>query len=131
MNQLVEQQICEPVTIVIFGASGDLTHRKLIPALYAAYQQNLLPEQFSIIGFARREYDTPLFRRMMADAVIKFSRLDVDEGLVEAFVKHIDYFKGDISDPEAYQALRMQLNDSSRYPENRIYYLSIIKIYVY
>ena len=93
MNQLVKQQICEPVTIVIFGASGDLTHRKLIPALYAAYQQNLLPDQFSIVGFARREYDTPLFQRMMADAVLKFSRLDVDKSSVEAFVKHIDYFK--------------------------------------
>lgn len=126
MNQLVEQQICEPVTIVIFGASGDLTHRKLIPALYAAYQQSLLPDQFSIVGFARREYDTPLFQRMMADAVLTFSRLDVDEALVEDFVKHIDYFKGDISNPEAYQALRTQLSDSSRYPENRMYYLSII-----
>ena len=72
------------------------------------------------------EYDTPLFQRMMADAVLTFSRLDVDEALVEDFVKHIDYFKGDISNPEAYQALRTQLSDSSRYPENRMYYLSII-----
>ena len=48
------------------------------------------------------------------------SRLDVDETLVEAFVKHIDYFKGDISNPEAYQALRTQLSESSRYPENRM-----------
>ena len=126
MKQLVEQQICEPVTIVIFGASGDLTHRKLIPALYAAFQQKLLPEQFSIVGFARRDYDTPLFRSMMADAVVKFSRLDVDEALVGAFVEHIDYFKGDLSNPEAYQALRTLLAEPSRYPENRMYYLSII-----
>ena len=83
MNHISEQQICDPVTIVIFGASGDLTHRKLIPALYAAYQQKLLPEHFSIIGFARRDYNSELFRSMMSESVNKFSRLNVDEEILK------------------------------------------------
>ena len=126
MSQLLEKQICDPVTFVIFGASGDLTHRKLIPALYAAFQQKLLPDQFSIIGFARRDYDTTLFRKMMSDAVSNFSRLEIDSQLLEKFVKHIDYFKGDISSEDSYSKLSDKLSDNSKYPENHIYYLSII-----
>ncbi|HEY5653239.1 MAG TPA: hypothetical protein VIR63_02585, partial [Pontiella sp.] len=59
-----ESRVTDPVTIVIFGASGDLTHRKLIPALYIAYAQKLLPEKFTIVGFARRDYDAEMFRGM-------------------------------------------------------------------
>ena len=62
MNQLVEQQICEPVTIVIFGASGDLTHRKLIPALYAAYQQNLYRISFRLLDLPAGSMTHPYFR---------------------------------------------------------------------
>ena len=126
MNHMSEQQICDPVTIVIFGASGDLTHRKLIPALYAAYQQKLLPENFSIIGFARRDYNSELFRSMMSESVNKFSRLNVDEEILKEFVQHIDYFKGDISDLEVYQKLKEELLNTSKYPKNHIFYLSII-----
>ena len=126
MNHMSEQQICDPVTIVIFGASGDLTHRKLIPALYAAYQQKLLPERFSIIGFARRDYNSELFRSMMSESVNKFSRLNVDEEILKEFVQHIDYFKGDISDLEVYQKLKNELLNTSKYPKNHIFYLSII-----
>ena len=53
MSDIFNNQVNEPVTIVIFGASGDLTQRKLIPALFSAYQKKLLPEEFSIMGFAR------------------------------------------------------------------------------
>ena len=77
-----ESRVHDPVTIVIFGASGDLTHRKLIPALYIAYAQDLLPEQFAIVGFARRDYDDAMFRDMMADSIREFSRLDIEEETV-------------------------------------------------
>jgi len=121
-----ESRVHDPVTIVIFGASGDLTHRKLIPALFIAYAQNLLPEKFTIVGFARRDYDDAIFRGMMAEAVKEFSRISTDDETVQRFVEHILYHKGDISSPDAYTELQDKFQDVETYPENRIFYLSII-----
>lgn len=121
-----ESRVQDPVTIVIFGASGDLTHRKLIPALYIAYAQGLLPEQFTIVGSARRDYDDTIFRGQVAESIKAFSRLPVDEETAARFVEHIYYHKGDISGPEAYADLKERFQDVETYPENRLYYLSII-----
>ena len=121
-----ESRVQDPVTIVIFGASGDLTQRKLIPALFIAYAQNLLPERFTIVGSARRDYDDVSFRGMMTDSIKEFSRLPADEETVARFVEHIYYHKGDISVPEAYADLKERFRDTETYPENRLYYLSII-----
>jgi glucose-6-phosphate 1-dehydrogenase len=121
-----DSRVQDPVTIVIFGASGDLTHRKLIPALYIAYAENLLPERFTIVGSARRDYDDASFRGMMADSIKEFSRLPADEETVTRFVEHIYYHKGDISVSEAYSDLKQRFEDTETYPENRLYYLSII-----
>ncbi len=126
IGNIGENRVNDPATIVIFGASGDLTHRKLIPALYIAYAQNLLPEKFTIIGVARRDYDDDVFRGMMASSIKEFSRVAVEEEAVDRFVQHIHYHKGDISTPEAYEALKERLQDVETYPENRLYYLSII-----
>ncbi|HEY5621034.1 MAG TPA: glucose-6-phosphate dehydrogenase, partial [Pontiella sp.] len=120
-----ESRINDPATIVIFGASGDLAHRKLIPALFITYAQNLLPERFTIVGFARREYDDAVFRGMMADSIREFSRVPVEEEILERFIAHIYYHQGDISSPDAYTALQDRLKDTETYPENRLYYLSI------
>ncbi|MCF7818911.1 MAG: glucose-6-phosphate dehydrogenase [Kiritimatiellales bacterium] len=122
----VEIRVKDPVTIVIFGASGDLTHRKLIPALYTAYTQNLLPENFTIFGFARRDYDDEIFRGIMADAIKEFSRLPAAEETVMRFVAHIRYHKGDISNPNTYAELTEKFKNGEVYPANRLYYLSII-----
>ncbi len=120
-----ENRVSDPVTIVIFGASGDLAHRKLIPALFIAYAQNLLPSTFTIVGFARRDYDDEIFRGRMADSIKEFSRLPVEEETVRHFVEHIRYHKGDISGPAAYAELKEKFQDVETYPENRLYYLSI------
>ena len=77
-----ENRVRDPATIIIFGASGDLTHRKLIPALYIAFTQGLLPDRFSIVGLARRDYDDRIFRDMLADSIRQFSRLAVDEQVI-------------------------------------------------
>ena len=121
---LGEGRVNDPVSIVIFGASGDLTHRKLIPALYMAFANNLLPPEFTIIGFARRDYDDSVFRAMLAESIRKFSRVPADEETIGRFVEHIRYHRGDISTPEAYEALKDKFNDTETYPENRLYYLS-------
>lgn len=121
-----QSRVHDPATIVIFGASGDLTHRKLIPALFMAYTQELLPKQFTIIGFARRDYDDEIFRGMMADSIKEFSRLPADDGDVQSFVQNIRYHKGDISSLDAYTELKDKLKDTEAYPENLLCYLSII-----
>lgn len=121
-----ESRVQDPVTIVIFGASGDLTHRKLVPALFIAYAQNLLPAEFTIVGFARRDYDDETYRGMMADSIKEFSRLTPEDETVDRFVQHIRYHKGDISTPDAYAELKEKFSDTKTYPENRLYYLSII-----
>ena len=125
-GNVAESRIQDPVTIVIFGASGDLTHRKLIPALYVAFVQDLLPEQFAIIGFARRDYDDEIFRDMLAESIRQFSRIPAEEEAVVRFVGHIHYHKGDLSTPEAYAALKERLLDTGTFPENRLFYLSIM-----
>lgn len=125
-NYVAEKQVKDPVTIVIFGASGDLTRRKLIPALFIAYERGLLPSQFKIIGLARREYDDAVFREMMADAVREYARVEASAEVVGNFVKHIHYHRGDISSGDAYRELAKRLEDTDVYPENRLYYLSII-----
>lgn len=123
---VAEYRVHDPATIVIFGASGDLTQRKLIPALYIAFAQNLLPETFTIVGMARRDHDNAVFRSLMADAIRDYSRLPPDEPSIARFVEHIEYHKGDISTAAAYEALRERFADADRYPRNRLYYLSII-----
>lgn len=121
-----ESRVTEPVTIVIFGASGDLTRRKLMPALFIAYAQDLLPKTFTIVGFARRDYDDETFRGMMADSIKEFSRLPIDDATVRNFVKHICYHRGDISNLASYAELKERFEGVESYPENRLYYLSII-----
>ncbi|MDF7801074.1 glucose-6-phosphate dehydrogenase [Pontiellaceae bacterium B1224] len=121
-----ESRVKDSVTIVIFGASGDLTHRKLIPALYIAYAQGMLPEKFTIVGFARRDYNDDVFRGMMAESIKEFSRLPAEEESVMRFIQHIRYHKGDISHPEAYTDLKAKFEDVEAYPANRLFYLSII-----
>src|SRR5574337_1890324 len=68
-------QVPEGCALVIFGASGDLTRRKLLPALYALMHDGLLPDRFAVIGFARREKNHEAFRKEMRQAVEQFSRL--------------------------------------------------------
>lgn len=121
-----ESRVKDSATIVIFGASGDLTHRKLIPALYIAFTQDLLPHEFRIVGVARRDYDDEIFRTMMSEAIKEFSRLPTDDEVVKRFVEKIHYHKGDISTTDVYDDLKNRFEDVATYPENRLYYLSII-----
>jgi len=121
-----ESRVRDPVTIVIFGASGDLARRKLIPALFIAYAQGLLPKTFAIVGLARRDYDDEIFRGMMAESINEFSRLPADVKAMADFVSHIRYHRGDISSPDTYVELKEKFQNTETYPENRLYYLSII-----
>src|SRR5256885_1817876 len=89
----------EPCSIIIFGASGDLTARKLIPAFYHLYKEKQMPSDFRIIGFARREKTDPSFRDELRKALDEFSRTKpVDDQVWQEFSGHLLYCVGDITD---------------------------------
>ena len=119
--------IPDPSTIIIFGASGDLTHRKLIPALYDLAHERLLPAGFSIVGFAHREYDDASFQQRARDGVETFSRNQPDNEIWESFCEGIRYVRGDFTVHEDFDRLRETLDavDHERGTSgNRLFYLS-------
>src|SRR5262250_2044928 len=89
----------EPCSIVIFGASGDLTARKLIPALYHLFKEKQMPPSFRVIGFARREKTDGSWRQELRQALNQFSRTKpVVEKVWQEFSQHIFYCMGDMTD---------------------------------
>ena len=95
-----------PCSIVIFGASGDLTARKLIPALYHLFKDKQMPPSFRVVGFARREKTDDSWRQELRAALEQFSRTKpVDDKVWTEFAKNISYCQGDITDTGAYEKL--------------------------
>ena len=95
-----------PTAAVIFGATGDLTHRKIIPAFYHLAKNCLLPDDFAIIGFARRPKSDEDFRKDLGEALRKFSHTQpIDEEVWRKLAARIYYFQGELDDPKAYQRL--------------------------
>jgi len=123
-----QRKAVEPCSIVIFGASGDLTSRKLIPALYHLFKEDQMPPDFRIIGFARREKNDESFRNELREALGKFSRTKpVDDAVWTKFAQHIGYCKGDLTDRAAYKNMEQRLA-SFAIPElrnNLLFYLAI------
>ena len=115
MNPLREEnqgRFTEPCIVVIFGATGDLTSRKLIPALYNILKAGQLPSQFACVGFARRDKTDQQFRQEMHEAVNKFSRTKpIDEHLWKHFEDHLYYHISEFHDDEGYAKLRQKLKD--------------------
>ena len=105
-----EHKAVEPCSIVIFGASGDLTARKLIPAFYHLFKEKQMPAQFRIIGFARREKTDASWRGELRQALEQFSRTQpVDDRVWQDFSANLFYCQGDISDAAAYTKLERRL----------------------
>jgi glucose-6-phosphate 1-dehydrogenase len=103
-----------PCAIVIFGAAGDLTKRKLIPALYNLAKGRLLPQEFAIIGLARNELSTEEFREKLTQDIQEFATDKVDSSVWDDFVKRLYYVAGSFADPAAYQKLQAQLAEVDR-----------------
>jgi glucose-6-phosphate 1-dehydrogenase len=116
----------EPFSLVIFGASGDLTHRKLMPALWSLYAGRTLPEPFAIIGTARSEMGDDEFRARVHDGAATFARLKIPSPQVwERFARSVHYVAGDPTRPELYGRLRGRLEELERArggPRNRLFY---------
>ena len=88
-----------PTTIVIFGASGDLTWRKLIPGLYNNFYKQRLPECANIVGFARRPYTNETFRERLREGVMKFSPETYTPAIWDEFAYRLLYFQGNFYRP--------------------------------
>ena len=117
----------QPCTLVIFGATGDLTKRKLVPGLYSLAQERLLPQDFAVIGFARRDKTHDVFRQEMRQAVQEFARYPLDETLWETFASRLYYHRSTFDDAVGYERLREFLHevDTKHSTQSRvIYYLS-------
>jgi glucose-6-phosphate 1-dehydrogenase len=123
-----DRKSLDACSIVIFGASGDLTSRKLIPALYHLFKDQLLPPSFRVVGFARREKTDASWRQELRTALDQFSRTKpVDEKVWSAFAENIFYCQGDLTDDAAYQKLEARLTEFGSGPlrENLLFYLAI------
>lgn len=117
-----------PCILVIFGATGDLTAKKLMPALYNLSREGLLPPRFACIGFARRPKDHDQFRKEMLQAVTTYSRIKpIDNGLWETFARQLFYHQSEFDNDEGYETLAktlQQFDTQFGTKQNRIYYFS-------
>jgi glucose-6-phosphate 1-dehydrogenase len=123
----LERLPVHPTTLVIFGATGDLAHRKLLPALYNLAHEGALPERFNLIGFARREQAHQDFREVCQESIRKFSRRKPDDQVLDALLEHVKYVPGNFDDADAFAALRKQIeafDEGTDTPFNRLFYLS-------
>ena len=123
-----ERKNLTPCTIVIFGASGDLTARKLIPALYHLFKEKQMPADFRVVGFARRDKTDESWRTELRAALNDFSRTKpVDDQVWSDFAKNIFYCIGDLTEDAAYAKLETLLTSfgSASLRENLLFYLAI------
>ena len=122
-------QIPDPCVFVIFGATGDLTQRKLLPTLAHLFHDHPLPQPFSIVAFARRPMNDEQWRGMSLDSINKYMPEDdkLDRKAQEEFVQHLYYCQSDFNDREGYQKLAnlLDLLDEEKGTQgNRIFYLA-------
>ena len=99
----------DPCVMVIFGASGDLTRRKLIPSLYNLAKYNLLSREFAVIGVARNPMSTDEFRAKLVQDLKEFVEGPVDPDLQEWFERHVYYITAEFGDAGTYQKLKDML----------------------
>ena len=117
----------DPCSFVIFGASGDLTHRLLMPALYNLAAGGLLPAAFSIVGVGRTKMPTEVFRDGLEKALHQFGTRDRDPAVVRQLLGCVSYLDGGAEDPEIYDRLRQELariEEKRNGPGNRLFYLA-------
>jgi len=117
-----------PCCIVIFGASGDLTKRKLVPALYALASDGLLPTGFTVVGAGRTESTDEQWRASMRDGVRRYGRVGLDDAVWETFAQGLHYVTVDFDHDDGLDGLKVALqaaNHDRGTAGNRVYYFSI------
>jgi glucose-6-phosphate 1-dehydrogenase len=125
------ERIPDPGVVVIFGASGDLTKRKLLPALFHLEEQGLLPAEFAIVGVARRDLKKE-FAADMKDGILKFGGVKPDDKKIDDFIEKVEYHAMNFDDDAGYSDLKALLEkiDKERGTEgNRLFYLAVAPEY--
>ena len=114
----------KPLSLVVFGASGDLSHRKLIPALFNLYLKKRLPEVFQIYGLGGREWSDEDLRATAYESIKRLMPGQLNEQAWKEFVQSITYRSGDLNDPATYQRVARELSGMENEPADRMYYLA-------
>ncbi len=128
LEGLREARIPSPCTVVIFGGSGDLAKRKLVPALYALASDGLLPPGFTVIGAGRTQMTDAEFRDSMRLSVTQFGRVELQDDVWEGFVEGVRYVTYDLDSPNGLHAIGEALEDADHRRGtggNRLYYFSV------
>ena len=128
LEGLMLRRTPDPCVFVIFGASGDLTNKKLMPALYALMLRRLLPEHFAIAGVARTDGDDEAFRNDMKKAVQQHARDEFREDVWNDLAESMHYVATDFADEggeNALQDLLVRLDEEHGLNGNRVYYLAV------
>ena len=125
---LRQQRTPEPLILVIFGASGDLTQRKLIPAIYNLKQERKLPAELTIVGVARRDWSHDYFREKMREGVEEFSNGVENEEVWSDFAEGLYYCSGNMDETASYEKLKSfleELDEKRGTRGNRVFYFSV------
>jgi glucose-6-phosphate 1-dehydrogenase len=123
----LERLPVHPTSLVIFGATGDLAHRKLLPAIYNLAHEGALPERFNLVGTARRAMSEEQFREMAARAIRQYSRRPPDEQVLERLLESSSYVPGAVDEEDLYEALAGVLGEFEEEAGrrlNRVFYLA-------
>jgi glucose-6-phosphate 1-dehydrogenase len=118
----------DPCAMVIYGASGDLTRRMLLPALYDLALDRQLPPRFAVVGFSRKGWDDGAFRDHARASVEEFGRRPIDEEVWGTFSEHIFYVSGEYDDPQSHARLNERLGELTERRGtggNHIFYLAV------
>jgi glucose-6-phosphate 1-dehydrogenase len=122
------ERIPSPCVVVLFGATGDLAHRKVVPALYQLWRTNLLPHEFALLGLGRRDLDAASYRDQIRESLERYSRvLPIDDAAWAAFSGRIEYERLDFDDPGGFDRLSTRLDLLDREHDtrgNRLFYLA-------
>jgi glucose-6-phosphate 1-dehydrogenase len=125
----LEQYRVEPFTLVIFGGGGDLSRRKLLPALFHLFREDELSAGFSVLGFGRLPMNDEQYRAMMKEAVREFGEEEFDEALWNEFSQRVFFHSGHFEDDETYRGLGEKIDaialPADRGKRNVIYYMSV------
>jgi glucose-6-phosphate 1-dehydrogenase len=123
----LERLPVHPTTLVIFGGTGDLAQRKLLPAIYNLAHEGQLPERFNLIAFARRDQPHEDYQAMARESIERYSRTEPNPEVLDALLENVRYVPGSFDDDSAYEQLNRiaaDFDERAGIVFNRVYYLS-------
>ena len=123
----LERLPVHPTTLVIFGGTGDLAHRKLLPAIYNLAHEGALPERFNLIAVSRSEMGNDEYRKLARESIAKYSRRQADDQVLDKLLEQVRYVAGTFDDDSVFDSLGEELgkfDEEAGLPFNRIFYLS-------